>query len=59
MQNEINRLFNPWDDPDSSGATAGWVSNVDIQEFEARFQLYVDVPGVDPKTSTLRSKAAF
>lgn len=48
LQREINRLFSNWDDPDSSAATAGWVPRVDIQEFDTRFQLYVDVPGVDP-----------
>ena len=48
LQNQINRLFSNWDDTDSSGATAGWVPTVDIQEFDSRFQLYVDVPGVNP-----------
>ncbi|HNP64573.1 MAG TPA: Hsp20/alpha crystallin family protein [Woeseiaceae bacterium] len=48
LQNEINRLFSNWGDTESSGATAGWVPSVDIQEFDTRFQLYVDVPGVDP-----------
>lgn len=48
LQNEINRLFNRWGDSDSSGATAGWVPNVDIHEFDDRFQLFVDLPGVDP-----------
>lgn len=48
LQREINRLFNNWDDPESSGATAGWAPSVDIQEFDTRFQLYVDLPGVDP-----------
>lgn len=48
LQREINRLFSHWDDPESSAATAGWMPSVDIQEFEDRFQLYVDVPGVDP-----------
>ena len=48
LQREINRLFNNWDDPDSSGATAGWVPLVDIREFDTRFQLFVDLPGVDP-----------
>jgi HSP20 family protein len=37
LQDDINRLF------------SGWVPNVDINEFEDKFQLYVDVPGVDPK----------
>ncbi|MBT8062814.1 MAG: Hsp20/alpha crystallin family protein [Gammaproteobacteria bacterium] len=49
LQDEINRLFNNWGDTDSSGATADWVPNVDILEFDDRFQLYVDIPGVDPK----------
>ncbi len=48
LQRNVNRLFNNWDDPESSGATAGWAPSVDIQEFDARFQLYVDLPGVDP-----------
>lgn len=49
LQREINRLFNSFDDADSSGATAGWVPPVDIMEFDNRFQLFVDLPGVDPK----------
>jgi HSP20 family protein len=49
LQNEINRLFSNIGDTDSSGATAGWVPTVDIQEFDNRFQLFVDVPGVDPE----------
>ena len=48
LQNQINRLFQDWDDTDSSGATAGWRPTVDIQEFDSHFQLYVDVPGVNP-----------
>ena len=46
LQNEVNRLFNNWGDNDSSGATAGWMPNVDIQEFADRFQFYIDLPGV-------------
>lgn len=49
LQNEINRLFSNWGDSESSAATAGWMPNVDIHEFDTRFQLYVDLPGVDPK----------
>lgn len=49
LQREINRLFNSWDDPESSAATASWVPTVDIQEYDKRFQLYVDIPGVDPE----------
>lgn len=48
LQEEINRLFSSWGDTESSGATAGWMPNVDIQEFSDRFQLYVDLPGVEP-----------
>jgi HSP20 family protein len=50
LQREINHLFNNWDDPESSSATAGWAPSVDILEFDTRFQLYVDLPGVDPDT---------
>ena len=49
LQDDINRLFSSWSTNDSSGVTADWVPNVDINEFEDRFQLFVDVPGVDPK----------
>jgi len=49
LQDDINRLFSGWSSGDSSGVTADWVPNVDINEFEDRFQLYIDVPGVDPK----------
>jgi HSP20 family protein len=49
LQDDINRLFSGWSASDSSSVTADWVPNVDINEFEDKFQLYVDVPGVDPK----------
>jgi HSP20 family protein len=49
LQEEINRLFGNWSNTESSSATAEWVPTVDINEFDDRFQLYVDVPGVDPK----------
>src|SRR5918996_511745 len=48
LQAEINRLFSNWGETESGGATASWVPSVDILEFGDRFQLYVDVPGVDP-----------
>ncbi|MCB1625144.1 MAG: Hsp20/alpha crystallin family protein [Pseudomonadales bacterium] len=48
LQQQINRLFTGWDDTDSSAATAGWVPTVDINEYDDRFQLFVDIPGVDP-----------
>ena len=49
LQNDINRLFSSWVTNDSSGVTADWIPSVDINEFDDKFQLYVDVPGVDPK----------
>ena len=50
LQNEINRLFRSFGDWDwdSSGATAGWVPPVDIYEHDDRFELYMDLPGVEP-----------
>lgn len=48
LQSEINRIFSNWGDTESSGATAGWVPSADIHEFPDRFQLFVDLPGVDP-----------
>lgn len=47
LQNEINRVFRSFGDLDSSGATAHWVPNVDILEYDDRFQLFVDLPGVE------------
>ena len=49
LQDDINRLFTSWNTTDSSGVTADWIPTVDINEFDDKFQLYVDVPGVDPK----------
>jgi HSP20 family protein len=46
LQNEINRMFRSFGDADSTGATAGWVPNADILEYDDRFQIYVDLPGV-------------
>ena len=50
LQSEINRLFQSLADWDSSGATASWVPPVDIYEHGDRFQLYMDLPGVDPNS---------
>jgi HSP20 family protein len=49
LQDEINRLFSGVSTNDTSGVTADWVPNVDINEFEEQFQLFVDIPGVDPR----------
>jgi HSP20 family protein len=48
LQDEINRLFGNVNQPDSSSATASWIPPVDIHEYADRFELYVDIPGVDP-----------
>ncbi len=48
LQDEINRLFGSARENDSSSATAGWVPLVDIHEYPDRFELHVDLPGVDP-----------
>jgi HSP20 family protein len=48
LQDEINRLFGSMNESDSSSATAAWVPPVDIHEYSNRFELYVDLPGVDP-----------
>jgi len=48
LQEEINRLFGTITENDSSSATAAWVPPVDIYEYVDRFEIYVDLPGVDP-----------
>jgi HSP20 family protein len=48
LQDEINRLFGNVTENDSSSATATWIPAVDIHEYADRFELYVDLPGVDP-----------
>ena len=50
LQNEINRLFGNVHDPESSSATAEWIPAVDVAEFTDRFELLVDLPGVDPQS---------
>jgi HSP20 family protein len=53
LQDEINRLFGNARENDSSSATAMWIPMVDIHEYSNRFELYVDLPGVDPSTVNL------
>lgn len=48
LRDEINRLFSSVNEGDTSGATAAWVPAVDIHEYSDRFELSVDLPGVDP-----------
>ena len=47
LQDEINRLFGNARENDSSSATATWIPPVDIHEYTDRFELYVDLPGVE------------
>src|SRR5579871_515363 len=49
LQSEINRVFGNLNDGDSSSATAEWSPAVDVLEYSDRFQLLLDVPGVEPK----------
>ena len=53
LQDEINRLFGNVRENDSSSATAAWIPLVDIHEYANRFELYVDLPGVDPSSVDL------
>ena len=49
LQDEINRVFTVLSGAEGSGAaTSTWIPPVDIKEYADRFELAVDVPGVDP-----------
>jgi len=49
LQDEINRVFTALSSAEgSSGATSTWIPPVDITEYADRFELAVDLPGVDP-----------
>jgi HSP20 family protein len=49
LQDEINRVFTARSSAEgSSGATSTWIPPVDITEYSDRFELAVDLPGVDP-----------
>ena len=49
LQNQINRVFGNLSETDSSSATSEWTPAVDVREYADRFQLLLDVPGVEPK----------
>lgn len=49
LQNEINRVFGNLNEADGSSATSEWSPAVDVREYSDRFQLLLDVPGVEPK----------
>ena len=48
LRDEVNRLFTTMEGTETSGATANWIPAVDIHEYDDRFALFVDLPGVDP-----------
>jgi HSP20 family protein len=50
LQDDINRVFGNLSDSESSSATAEWVPAVDVIEYADRFDLLIDLPGVDPQT---------
>jgi HSP20 family protein len=49
LHNEINRVFGNLNDTEGSSATSEWTPAVDVREYSDRFQLLLDVPGVEPK----------
>ena len=49
LQNEINRVFGQLNDSEDNSATSQWSPSVDVREYADRFQLLLDVPGIDPK----------
>lgn len=50
LMKEFNRFFERVSQDASSSATSDWAPAVDIEEYNDRFVLYADVPGVDPKS---------
>ena len=50
LQNDINKVFGNFNDTESSSATADWIPAVDVLEYTDRFELLVDLPGVDPQS---------
>ena len=49
LQNEINRVFGNLNETEASSATSQWSPAVDVREYSDRFQLLLDLPGVEPK----------
>jgi HSP20 family protein len=46
LHDDINRTFNDWSGSETSAATADWVPAADVDEYDDRFELFVDLPGV-------------
>jgi HSP20 family protein len=53
LQRDINSAFSRAESSDSSAATAEWMPAADIEEYPDRFELAVDLPGVDLKAVDL------
>jgi HSP20 family protein len=49
LQNDINRVFGNLNETEGSSATSEWSPAVDVREYSDRFQLLLDVPGVESK----------
>lgn len=49
LQTDINRVFGNLNETEGSSATSQWSPAVDVREYSDRFQLLLDLPGVDPK----------
>jgi len=50
LQQDINKVFGNLNEAESSSATAEWIPAVDVSEFADRFELLVDLPGVEPQS---------
>src|SRR5579871_2798630 len=49
LQNDINRVFGNLGESEGNSATSQWSPAVDVREYPDRFQLLLDVPGVESK----------
>ena len=49
LHDEINRTFSDWAGNETSSATANWMPAADVEEYDDRFELFVDLPGVAAK----------
>ena len=49
LRNEIDRVFGNLNETEGNSATSEWSPAVDVREYPDRFQLLLDVPGVEPK----------
>jgi len=47
LQQDINNLFSRTEPSDTSSATAAWVPPTDVAEYPDRFELAMDLPGVN------------